>query len=93
MLITRYNPDRVTKGEMLSVEDIQDILAIDLLGVIPESKAVLSASNSGQPVILDSESDAGQAYADAISRLLGETVEFRFLDVEKKGLFKRIFGG
>ena len=93
LLITRYNPDRVSKGEMLSVEDIQDILAIDLLGVIPESQAVLSASNSGQPVILDSESDAGQAYADAISRLLGETVEFRFLDVEKKGLFKRIFGG
>jgi len=93
LLITRYNPDRVTKGEMLSVEDIQDILAIDLLGVIPESQAVLSASNSGQPVILDSESDAGQAYVDAISRLLGETVEFRFLDVEKKGLFKRIFGG
>jgi len=93
LLLTRYNPERVLKGEMLSVEDVQDILSIELLGVIPESQAVLSASNSGQPVILDTESDAGQAYADAIDRLLGETVDFRFLDVEKKGLFKRIFGG
>ncbi|MBG9995195.1 septum site-determining protein MinD [Pseudoalteromonas sp. NZS127_1] len=93
LLLTRYNPSRVEKGEMLSVEDVQDILSIPLLGVIPESQAVLSASNSGQPVILDTESDAGQAYSDAINRLLGETVDFRFLDVEKKGLFKRIFGG
>ena len=93
LLLTRYNPERVEKGEMLSVEDVQEILAIKLLGVIPESQAVLSASNSGQPVILDGESDAGQAYTDAINRLLGETVDFRFLDVEKKGLFKRIFGG
>lgn len=93
LLLTRYNPGRVEKGEMLSVEDVQDILSIPLLGVTPESQAVLSASNSGQPVILDTESDAGQAYSDAINRLLGETVDFRFLDVEKKGLFKRIFGG
>ncbi|MFY8274840.1 septum site-determining protein MinD [Pseudoalteromonas sp. SSDWG2] len=93
LLLTRYNPERVQRGEMLSVEDVNDILAIDLLGVIPESQAVLNASNQGQPVSLDSESDAGQAYHDAISRLLGEQVEFRFLDVEKRGLFKRIFGG
>ncbi|MEO2268590.1 septum site-determining protein MinD [Pseudoalteromonas pernae] len=93
LLLTRYNPERVQRGEMLSVEDVNDILAIDLLGVIPESQAVLNASNQGQPVVLDSESDAGQAYHDAINRLLGEQVEFRFLDVEKRGLFKRIFGG
>lgn len=93
LLLTRYNPERVNSGEMLSVEDVQEILAIDLLGVIPESTAVLNASNSGQPVILDNGSDAGQAYADAINRLLGEVVDFRFLEVEKKGLFKRIFGG
>ncbi|MEM0515778.1 septum site-determining protein MinD [Pseudoalteromonas sp. YIC-827] len=93
LLLTRYNPERVQRGEMLSVEDVNDILAIDLLGVIPESQAVLNASNHGQPVVLDSESDAGQAYHDAINRLLGEQVEFRFLDVEKRGLFKRIFGG
>ncbi|MCG9760543.1 MULTISPECIES: septum site-determining protein MinD [Pseudoalteromonas] len=93
LLLTRYNPERVDSGEMLSVDDVKEILAIDLLGVIPESKAVLNASNSGQPVILDQESDAGQAYSDAINRLLGEVVDFRFLQVEKKGIFKRIFGG
>ncbi|MGB0898544.1 MAG: septum site-determining protein MinD [Psychrobium sp.] len=93
LLVTRYNPARVDEGEMLSVEDIVDILAIKLVGVIPESQAVLKASNSGEPVILDSESDAGQAYNDAIERLMGQEVEFRFLTKEKKGFLKRIFGG
>ncbi len=93
LLVTRYNPTRVDEGEMLSVEDIVDILAIKLVGVIPESQAVLKASNSGEPVILDSESDAGQAYNDTIERLMGQEVEFRFLTKEKKGFLKRIFGG
>lgn len=93
LLLTHYNPERVLKGEMLSVEDVKEILAIELVGVIPESQAVLNASNSGQPVILDEESDAGQAYLDTVKRLLGETVPFRFLTVEKKGFIKRLFGG
>ena len=93
LLLTRYNPERVAKGEMLSVDDVQEILAIPLIGVIPESQAVLNASNSGQPVTLDQDSDAGQAYLDTVSRLLGNNVDFRFLTVEKKGLLKRIFGG
>ncbi|HET8732124.1 MAG TPA: septum site-determining protein MinD, partial [Moraxellaceae bacterium] len=93
LLLTRYNPERVQKGEMLSVEDVEEILSIKLLGVIPESQAVLKASNSGVPVILDNESDAGQAYADAVERLLGEEVPHRFLEVQKKGLFNRLFGG
>ncbi|MET1255298.1 septum site-determining protein MinD [Aliikangiella maris] len=92
LLITRYNPQRVNEGEMLGVEDINDILALKLLGVIPESESVLKASNLGQPVILDTNSDAGKAYSDAIDRLLGNEVELRFLNVEKKGLLKRIFG-
>lgn len=93
LLLTRYNPTRVDKGEMLSVEDVQEILAVPLLGVIPESQSVLSASNAGEPVILDEESDAGQAYADTVERLLGNAVDYRFLAAEKKGLFARIFGG
>lgn len=92
LLITRYNPQRVDEGEMLGVDDINDILALKLLGVIPESQAVLKASNLGEPVILDKESDAGQAYSDAIDRLLGEDVELRFLNAERKGLLKRLFG-
>lgn len=93
LLLTRYNPERVTKGEMLGVEDVEEILSIRLLGVIPESKAVLKASNQGIPVILDEESDAGQAYSDAVDRLLGKQVEHRFLDVKKPGFLQRLFGG
>jgi len=92
LLLTRYSPERVAKGEMLSVEDVQEILAVDLLGVIPESQAVLNASNAGTPVIMDDDSDAGQAYQDAVARFLGEDRPHRFLNVQKKGLFGRLFG-
>ena len=87
------DPNRVEKGEMLKLEDIREILAIPLLGVIPESESVLRASNTGTPVIMDNESNAGQAYADAVSRFLGEDVPHRFLEAERKGLFRRLFGG
>jgi len=93
LLLTRYNPERVTKGEMLGVEDVEEILSIRLLGVIPESQAVLKASNQGIPVILDDQSDAGQAYSDAVDRLLGKEVVHRFLDVKKPGFLQRLFGG
>lgn len=93
LLLTRYNPERVTLGEMLSVEDVEEILHISLLGVIPESQAVLNASNKGVPVIFDDESDAGLAYDDAVERLLGNERAFRFLTEQKKGIFKRLFGG
>lgn len=93
LLLTRYSPQRVKVGEMLSVEDVQEILALQLLGVIPESKSVLNASNSGAPVILDEKSDAGQAYSDVVRRYLGEDTPHRFVEEEKKGLLSRIFGG
>ncbi|MDE1462327.1 septum site-determining protein MinD [Spartinivicinus poritis] len=93
LLLTRYDPDRVNRGEMLSVADVEDILAIPLLGVIPESKAVLKASNQGVPVIHDLESDAGQAYNDAVCRFKGEDLPHRFLEVQRKSLLKRMFGG
>ena len=92
LLLTRYNPVRVEAGEMMSVGDVEEILGIPVLGVIPESENVLAASNSGVPVIHDAGSIAGQAYADAVSRLLGEDVSMRFLDAPKKGFFKRMFG-
>ncbi|TBW49977.1 septum site-determining protein MinD [Marinobacter halodurans] len=93
LLLTRYNPDRVDRGEMLSVGDVEEILAIPLLGVIPESQIVLNASNQGMPVILENDSDAGQAYEDAVGRLLGEEREHRFLTAAKKGFFSRMFKG
>lgn len=93
LLLTRYSPERVALGEMLSVEDVQEILSLSLLGVIPESKSVLSASNAGVPVILENESDAGQAYGDVVARYLGEQLPHRFLEVQKKGFFSRLFRG
>ena len=85
LLLTRYSPQRVKLGEMLSVDDVQEILSLHLLGVIPESKAVLNASNSGNPVVIDDQSDAGQAYLDVVGRYLGEDVPHRFIEEEKKG--------
>jgi len=92
LLLTRYNPGRVEAGDMMSIKDVQEILGIEVLGVIPESEGVLAASNAGVPVILDEQSFAGQAYDDAVARLLGEQRSMRFLDAQKKGLFARIFG-
>jgi septum site-determining protein MinD len=91
LLLTRYSPNRVEAQEMLSKDDVVDLLSIELIGVIPESEAVLKASNSGKPIIYDTESDAGQAYKDTVDRILGKKVDFRFLEVQKKGFFARLF--
>ncbi|MEG7458405.1 septum site-determining protein MinD [Serratia marcescens] len=80
LLLTRYNPGRVSRGDMLSMEDVLEILRIPLVGVIPEDQSVLRASNQGEPVILDAESDAGKAYDDTVCRLLGEERPFRFIE-------------
>ena len=93
LLLTRYNPTRVAIGEMLSVQDVEEILGISVVGVIPESPNVLTASNNGVPVIVDTESQAGQAYSDTVARILGEDRPLRFIDVPKKGFLKRVFGG
>jgi len=94
LLITRYNPARVVGGQMLSLEDIQEILRIPLLGVIPESETVLDASNQGLPAIHIKDTDVSEAYKDVISRFLGEDkLPMRFIDAEKPGFFKRLFGG
>ena len=93
LLITRYNPNRVADGQMLSLEDIQDILRIKLIGVIPESEAVLQASNQGLPAIHSKGTDVAEAYSDVIDRFLGQDKPMRFTDAEKPGFFKRLFGG
>ena len=92
LLLTRYSLERVERGDMLSVDDVKDILSIPLLGVIPESQAVLRASNSGVPVTLDVESDAGKAYMDAIGRFLGEDIDHWHLQTKKKGFIAKLFG-
>jgi septum site-determining protein MinD len=93
LLITRYNPSRVDQGQMLSIDDIKDILRIKLIGVIPESEAVLQASNQGVPAVHMEGSDVSEAYKDVIDRFLGEEKPLRFVDAPKVGFFKRVFGG
>lgn len=93
LLITRYNPHRVQDGQMLSLEDIQDILRIPLIGVIPESEAVLQASNQGIPAIHLKGTDVSEAYKDVVARFLGEERPLRFVEAEKPSFFKRLFGG
>jgi septum site-determining protein MinD len=93
LVITRYNPARVEEGQMLSVTDIQEILRIPLMGVIPESESVLQASNQGTPAIHMKESDVSEAYTDLVARFLGEDKPMRFVDHVKPGFLKRLFGG
>jgi septum site-determining protein MinD len=91
VVITRYDVERVKRGEMLKVEDVLEMLALPLLGVIPESRSVLKASNTGTPVILDEESAAGQTYRDAVSRFLGEQLEYRIVGDQPRGLLDGLF--
>ncbi len=93
LLVTRYNANRVESGEMLSLQDIQDILRLPVLGLIPESPDVLHASNTGTPAISLNNTDVSEAYLDVIARFLGEEKPLRFVMPEKKGLLRRIFGG
>lgn len=92
LLLTRYNPTRVKKGEMLSMKDVIEILRIPIIGVIPEDASVLRASNQGESIILDQNSNAGIAYFDTVNRLLGENHKFRFIEEEKKSFLRRLFG-
>lgn len=91
LLITRYNPERVADGQMLSLDDIQEILRVKLIGVIPESEAVLRASNQGLPAVYLEGTDIAGAYGDVIERFLGEDRPMRYIQAERQGFFKRLF--
>jgi septum site-determining protein MinD len=92
LLLTRYDPVRAARGDMLKVEDVLDILSIPLLGIIPESQEVLRASNVGSPVTLSAPISApARAYSDAVRRLRGETVEM-LIPTDKVGFMGKLFG-
>ncbi|WP_227429097.1 septum site-determining protein MinD [Psychrobacter sp. I-STPA6b] len=94
LIINRYNPERAAAKEMMDIDTISnDILKVPLLGVIPESRSVLEASNQGEPVIHFKDSAAGQCFDDIVARFLGEERELRHIDVRKKGFLQRWFGG
>jgi len=92
LLITRYNPSRVEGGQMLSLQDVQDILRIPMIGVIPESDRVLDASNQGVPAIHLDGSEVAEAYKDVVGRFLGENLPLRFTEADKPSLLQRLFG-
>jgi len=92
LVITRYNPTRVQDGQMLSLTDIQEILRIPLMGVVPESETVLQASNQGIPAVHLKDTDVSESYKDLVARFLGEDKPMRFTDAAKPGLLKRLFG-
>lgn len=91
LVITRYAEKRVTSGEMLSIEDIKELLGVPLIGVVPESQSVLSASNAGMPVIMDSNSLAGHEYQQIILRFLGKAPQFDETATQKRSFLRRIF--
>ena len=93
LLITRYNPNRVQGGQMLSLADIEEILRIPLIGVIPESDTVLDASNQGVPAIHLKGTDVSEGYKDVVARFLGQDKPMRFVEAARPGFFKRVFGG
>ena len=91
LVVTRYDPVRAAKDEMLSLDDIGELLGLPLIGVIPESKTVLTSTNIGVPVINVGNDDAAEAYKDMVDRFLGTTLPFRFTTVQADGLFTRVW--
>lgn len=92
LLITRYDEKRAELGEMIKKEDIEEILSLPIIGIITESKDVMSASNVGRPVITHEDSIAGKGYIDMVNRLLGETVDVKVYSLKEKTLFQKWFG-
>ncbi|MCM8745868.1 septum site-determining protein MinD [Thermomicrobium sp. CFH 73360] len=97
LIVNRIDPELVRRGDMLSVEDVLEILAIPLIGVVPADEAIVTSTNRGEPVALDPQSRAGQAFRDIAARLLGEDVPFQPLEIPN-GVWRRMlralgFGG
>jgi septum site-determining protein MinD len=90
LILNRIRPEMVKRGEMLSQEDVLDVLSIPLLGIVPDDEAIIVATNDGTPVATDDKSPSGKAYRNIARRLMGEEVPF--LELKEKGLWERLFG-
>jgi len=88
LIINRLNVEMVRRGQMLSTDDVVELLAIDLLGIVPEDREILVATNRGVPIALDGKTSAGQAYRNIAGRLLGQEIPFMALK-ESSGVFER----
>jgi septum site-determining protein MinD len=89
LIINRIKPEMVKRNEMLSVEDVLELLAIDLVGLVPEDERVINSTNTGVPIVIDGKNKAGVAFRDIAHRLLGEDIPFPNLEQET-GLFARL---
>lgn len=94
LIINRYRPGMVKKGDMLAIDDMLEILAIDLLGVVPEDESIVVTTNRGEPAVLDRSSRAGEAYRNVVRRLMGEQVPIMNLETDDGFLtrLKKVFG-
>jgi len=92
LIINRIKPDMVTRGEMLDVQDVLDILAVDLLGIVPDDESIVTSANKGEPLVLGSTSKAAKAYSNIAKRVAGEEVPIMNIFSESKGFFSWLFG-
>ncbi len=95
LIINRIKPELVRQGDMIDIQDMLDILAIPLIGVVPDDDGIVASANKGEPIIMNEKSKAGQAYSDIVLRIIGEEVPYQSYE-KPKGFFgklKRIFGG
>jgi septum site-determining protein MinD len=96
LILNRIKPAMVQRGDMMSVEDVKDILAIEIIGIVPEDEQVVISTNRGESVVFELQSRAGIAYTNIARRLLGEVVPFQILDepvvTHKPGFWARLFG-
>jgi septum site-determining protein MinD len=90
LVINRLNPIMVKRGDMLSVDDVLDLLAVELIGIVPEDENVIVASNKGQPLALDAKNKAGLAFQNIAGRLMGEQIPF--LDLDSPNVLQRLLG-
>ncbi len=82
LVINRVRPEMVRKGDMMNIDDVNDILAIDLLGVVPDDQSIIISTNRGEPAVMDNSSRAGQAFRNIVARLEGEKIPFMSLDYD-----------
>ena len=88
LLINRLRPEMVEREDMLNIDDVLDILAIDLLGVVPEDEQIIIATNRGRPLALENHAQAGEAFSNIARRILGEDVPL--MTIEKPSFFSRV---
>ena len=90
LILNRIKPEMVKRGEMMTLEDVKEILAIDVLGIVPDDESIVVSTNRGEPAVAESSSKAGQAYRNIAARLMGEDVPLMNL-MDNKGFFARMF--